>query len=320
MGKFLVTGGEGFIGSAITNLLHKADVLHEVSTYDIKSNQNVLDTDLLKKTVAGLFPNINIFHLASRISVPESIAKPDEYYRNNVVGTESVIKVVSQILADRISGDKSDNNSFSKCSARIIFSSSASVYGDTFGVVDENSRVNPKSPYAENKRDCELLLSNACSSSIAEGGGLSSVCLRYFNVYGPGQSFEYAGVITVFIKNALLGKDLIIYGDGEQVRDFVYVEDVAEANLAAMNYAFGEMRLKNFEIFNIGSGIETSINDLAKLIIKLTNSSSIIRHEPARVGDIVYSCPNVDRARKLLNWKARVGLEEGLKKTIESLC
>lgn len=272
--KYLITGGEGFIGSKI--LKNSTGV-----SYDLKSGEDILDTVFLRKATEGV---AGIFHCAAKISVPESISMPDEYFKTNVEGTRSVVRVAEETKI------------------KIVFSSSAAVYGEAQEPVVEEASKNPQSPYAENKLDGENLLRNSFVPHIA---------LRYFNVYGPGQSKEYAGVITSFITNALEGKDIVIYGDGNQVRDFVFVDDVARANILAMEY-----KNSTFEVFNIGSGIETSVQNLAEMILRLTNSTSNIIHKPARVGDIVYSQANVFKAEKILGWKAEVSLEEGLKETI----
>lgn len=275
MVKILITGGEGFIGGRIK-------VLTGGTSFDIKSGLDVLDTANLARATEDAS---QIFHCAAKISVPESFQIPNEYYKTNVLGTKNVIEAAK----------KSDS--------KIVFSSSAAVYGEANKIVGENAPMSPLSPYAENKKDAENLLHET---------KIPSVALRYFNVYGPGQSAAYAGVITAFILNALKGEDLKIFGNGKQVRDFIYVDDVARANIAAMNYS-----ASNFEIFNIGSGVETSINDLAELIIKLTNSSSKIIHLEARTGDIVYSCADVSKAKNILNWSAETKLEDGLRETIE---
>ncbi|HEY4511694.1 MAG TPA: NAD-dependent epimerase/dehydratase family protein [Candidatus Paceibacterota bacterium] len=272
--NYLITGGDGFIGSKIaTNVNGKS--------FDLKSGSDIFDTEKLKRACEGVD---GIFHCAAKISVPESMEKPKEYFHINVDGTKAVIDAAKM------------NN------CKIVFSSSAAVYGDTESIVDETSPLNPKSPYAENKRDGERLLKESC---------VPSICLRYFNVYGPGQSAAYAGVITPFINKALRNEDLIIYGDGNQIRDFIFVDDVVEANIAATRY-----NKTPFEIFNIASGVETSINTLAKTIITLTNSSSTIRYESPRAGDILYSCADVSNARTLLDWKAKIHLEVGLERTI----
>ena len=249
--------------------------------YDIKSGNDILDANNLNKKSEG---RSGIFHCAAKISVPESFSLSEEYHRTNVDGTRTVVDVA------QLSGSK------------IVFSSSAAVYGDANLAVNEESEINPKSPYAQNKIDGEKILKSSSGAHVA---------LRYFNVYGPGQSAQYAGVITSFIKNALSNVDLTIYGDGNQVRDFVFVEDVARANLQAM-----ELKNKTFEVFNIGSGRETTIKELAETIIRLTGSKSKIKYLEPRQGDITYSLANVSKAESVLGWRAEVSLEEGLEKTI----
>jgi UDP-glucose 4-epimerase len=209
MKKYIVTGGQGFIGSKIVKKV-------DARSYDLKSGQDVLDQGSFKAASAGCD---GVFHCAAKISVPESVKQKDEYYKNNVLGTKLVAQVAEQ------------NNQ------KIVFSSSAAVYGDTSAAITENFEFCPKSPYAENKIDGEEILKKLKTPAIA---------LRYFNVYGPGQSDAYAGVITAFIKKALKNEDIVIYGDGQQVRDFVFVDDVAEANIVAMNYDN-----KIFDVFNI---------------------------------------------------------------------
>ncbi|MDB5245030.1 MAG: NDP-sugar epimerase [Parcubacteria group bacterium] len=276
MKNFLVTGGEGFIGSRIVGLT-------EAQPYDLKSGSDILNTQKLFDVCEDVD---GIFHCAAKISVPESIEKPDEYYLHNVEGTKSVIEVAE------------------KGNRKIVFSSSAAVYGESDRVVSENDSLHPLSPYAQNKIDGEEMLRNSTTPNVI---------LRYFNVYGPGQSAAYAGVITTFIRAALKNEDLILFGDGEQIRDFVYVDDVARANIAAMESDVG-----GAEIFNIGSGTKTSIIELAQEIIRFTGSSSSIRHEAPRSGDIVYSQADVSKAAELLGFRAEVSLEEGLRKTIAS--
>lgn len=274
MSQYIITGGEGFIGYRIVE--NTAGV-----SFDIKSDEDILDKDLLERECRG---KSGIFHCASKISVPESFEIPNEYYKTNVIGTRNVIEVAERF------------------GLKIVFSSSAAVYGESNTTLEESHLLCPQSPYAENKIEGEKMLENS---------KIPHIVLRYFNVYGPNQSKEYAGVITSFIANALSGHDLVIYGDGNQIRDFIFVEDVAKANILAMKY-----QNKTFETFNIASGIETSINDLANLIIRLTKSPSKIVYRPSRKGDIVYSKADVSKARKILGFEAKVSLEEGLRKTI----
>lgn len=272
----LVTGGEGFIGNKIVESLNAI-------SYDLKSGEDILDSENLMDACKGVD---GIFHCAAKISVPESFEKTRKYHRTNVEGTRNVIE------AGELNASK------------IIFSSSAAVYGESNKPVEESDSLQPLSPYAQHKCEGEMLLRAA---------SCPSVILRYFNVYGPGQSSAYAGVITNFIDAALNGEDITIFGDGEQVRDFIYVDDVVQANSAAF-----QSDIKNGEIFNIGSGTKVSINELAEEIVRLTNSSSNIVHVPAREGDIVYSQADVSKVKETLNWSAQVGLREGLQKTIAS--
>lgn len=275
MSKYLVTGGKGFIGSHIASLVG-------AKTYDLKSDQDILDAELLCQSASD---KNGIFHCAAKIMVPESFKIPDVYYRNNVEGTKSVIMAAESV------------------GAKIVFSSSAAVYGESDSAISEIEALQPKSPYAQNKIDGEDLLR---ASSIPH------VVLRYFNVYGPGQSPAYAAVIVTFIRLALAGKDIVIDGDGSQVRDFVYIDDVAAANAAAMNLQNSE-----FQIFNIGNGIPVTINELAERIIALTSSPSRILYRESRVGDISYSLADITKAKTILGWEPKVSLDEGLKRTIE---
>ena len=220
-----------------------------------------------------------MFHTAAKISVPESQEKPEENRNVNVQGTK---------------------NNADLSTSKIIFSSSAAVYGEYDRNVSEEDELNPESNYAQNKIDGEKIVS-----------GANGISLRYFNVYGPGQSKEYAGVISIFIERALKNKDIIIYGDGNQKRDFVYVDDVVDANIAAMNYSGNE------KIFNIASGNSVKIKDLAEKIIELCSSTSKILYQKPRNGDIIYSCADVSKSKSELNWSAKIDLKTGLKKTIE---
>ncbi|MES2225200.1 MAG: NAD-dependent epimerase/dehydratase family protein [Patescibacteria group bacterium] len=276
MKNWLVTGGEGFIGGRIARATG-------ATLYDLKSAKDILDTQELLQACGDVD---GIFHCAAKISVPESFREPEEYHLHNVQGTASVTRAA-----------KARN-------AKVVFSSSAAVYGESDTPVRETDALHPMSPYAQNKKDGEALLKES---------GIPYAVLRYFNVYGPGQSAAYAGVITMFIHSALRNEDLVIYGDGTQVRDFVYVDDVVAANIRAM-----ESEGISGETFNIGSGTMTSIGQLAEEIIRLTGSGSRITYKSAREGDIVYSQADVSMATNILNWKASVSLTEGLERTIES--
>ena len=265
--KYLVTGGEGFIGSKIVERLN-------CNSYDKKSGQDILNQEKLVKSLKDIN---TVFHTAAKISVTKSQKKPEEYYDVNVKGTKNIVNLSE---------------------SKIIFSSSAAVYGEYDRKVVEEDKLNPESNYAQNKVDGEELISNK-----------KGISLRYFNVYGPGQGD--AGVIAIFIKKALNNDDLIITGNGDQERDFIYVDDVVDANIAAVSYSGSE------KVFNIGSGQSIKLRDLAKLIIKLCNSESKIILEKPRHGDLFYSCADITKAKNELNWMPKTDLETGLKKTID---
>lgn len=284
MSTYLVTGGEGFIGGRIASKTN-------AKTYDLKSGKNILNKEVLSGELSDDIKGI--FHCAALISVPESFEKTREYYENNVMGTKCVAEVAEKV------------------GTKIVFSSSSAVYGELNAIASEESHTNPKSPYAENKMEGEEILKKF-SNTNTNTNKRSHIALRYFNVYGPGQSDAYAGVITIFIKKALKNEDINIYGDGEQVRDFIFVDDVAEANILAMKYDN-----KSFEVFNIGSGTPIKIKELAELIIKLTNSSSKIVYLPEREGDIGFSQADISKAKLTLGWSPEVSLEDGLRTTIE---
>ncbi|MDQ2933205.1 MAG: NAD-dependent epimerase/dehydratase family protein [bacterium] len=275
MNTYLITGGEGFIGSKIVQKT-------KGKSFDIKSGLDVLDVDILQKETENI---TGIFHCAAKISVPESFQLQDEYFKTNVSGTKNIVETAEQ----------------KNC--KIVFSSSAAVYGESSVKVSEDAVLNPMSPYAENKKDGEVLLRNS---------KIPHVALRYFNVFGPGQSKQYAGVITFFINSALKNEDLVIHGDGKQVRDFIYIDDIVQANVTAMNYGNSE-----FEVFNIGTGVEKTILELAEIIIELTGSKSKIIYGEPRQGDIVYSQADISKVTKKLGWKSTVSLRDGLKQTIE---
>ncbi len=276
----LITGGSGFIGRNIVQMTGGIP-------YDLKDGFDILDIFTLEKVIRE--NNIKkIFHCAAKISVPESFQKEKEYFETNVRGLQNIIQIAE------------------KYNIKIVFSSSASVYGEYNRPVREDDKLNPQSPYAENKRQGEELLKKT---------KLSYVILRYFNVYGGGQSKEYAGVISNFIDRALKDEDIVINGDGNQVRDFVFVEDVARANILAMNSNTSYPD----NVFNVGGGKEITINELAGEIIKLTKSKSKIVYKEKREGDIFYSKANIDKIQKILNWIASTSIDRGLENVIKSI-
>jgi len=303
--KILVTGGAGFIGSHIAEALvkNKQDVriLDNFSTGKIENIRHFeKKIELIEGTITDK-PTVDdavkscdyIFHEAAFVSVEESIKNPYKTWDINIRGTLLVLGAASRM------GVK-----------RMVLASSAAVYGDTLALPKrEDGALAPKSPYAETKHINEMNAEKAFRDFK-----LQTVCLRYFNVYGPRQdpNSPYSGVISKFVSAAMKRAKPVIYGDGEQTRDFVFVKDVVRANLLAM----AEKRAVG-QTFNIGTGKETSINSLWKEIRKQTKSKLTPIHKEPREGDIRRSFASTVKAEKILKYKPQYSLDEGLKDTIE---
>ena len=293
--RVLVTGGAGFIGSAVATRFAAAGqavrVLDDLSTghseYCAPTWElfvgDIADTDALDAAVAGC--NV-VAHLAAFVSVPASFERRAECDRTNVEGTR---QLVAACLRHGV--------------RKLVFASSCSVYAqDGEDPKHEDQAPGPDSPYAESKLAGERLLAET---------DLPSVALRFFNVYGPRQraGSGYAAAVPNFIRAALAGEPLTVYGDGRQSRDFVYVGDVAEAVFqAAQQEATG--------MFNVGTGAATEIARLAENIAQLAGQGSSLRFEPARPGDMRLATANVTRIETALAWRATRALEQGLGETL----
>ncbi|MCJ7791304.1 MAG: SDR family oxidoreductase [Dehalococcoidia bacterium] len=305
MRKAVVTGGAGFIGSHLAEELlkrrYKVIILDDLSTgrreniEPIIANSNVqfiegsvTDLPLLNK----LFQNVSyVFHLAAIPSVPRSIESPLASHNVNITGTLNVL------LAAKDNKVK-----------KVIYASSSAVYGDTPTLSKrEDMPPNPQSPYAVTK-----LAGEYYCHVFHQVYGLPTICLRYFNVYGLRQdpNSQYSAVIPRFIQRVLDNKPPVIFGDGEQTRDFTFVKDAVGATiLAAESDATG--------IFNIGTGERISINKLAALIINLIGNSVEPIHEELRFGDIRHSLADISKAKQF-GCNPKYDLEEGLRETIGS--
>jgi UDP-glucose 4-epimerase len=305
MKRAIVTGGAGFIGSHIADELvargYQVAIIDDLST---GNNENIAallkqsNVDFIEGSIVDfslvnkLFRGVDyVFHLAAIASVPRSIKNPQASHEANMTGTLKVL------LAARDTAIK-----------KVVYASSCAVYGDTCTLpIKEDTPPNPQSPYAVTK-----LAGEYYCHVFHQVYGLPTVCLRYFNVYGPKQDpdSQYAAVIPRFIRRVIDDKPPIIFGDGEQTRDFTFIADVVEANiLAAESEATG--------VFNIGRGQSISITQLAELIIELTGINVKPVHEEPRPGDIIHSLADISRARTF-GYETRYNLEEGLKKTIAS--
>lgn len=279
--RILVTGGAGFIGSHIVEHFHRE---HEVIVIDnlrtgYRRNIEGLNHTFHQVSVterAKLFPLFEgvdrVFHLAAMISVPESLEKPAECVEINTQGTLNVLE------ASREHGVE-----------RVVFASSAAVYGDNPEVPKrEDMLPEPKSPYAVTKLDGEYYM-----RIFEDEWGVGAGPLRFFNVFGPRQDprSQYAAAIPIFIHRALRGEDIMVYGDGTQVRDFVYVKDVVQACVLAAE--------KGGPVCNVARGEHITINEIARQIIELTGSSSKLAHTAPRPGDIHTSFADISRLRSL---------------------
>jgi UDP-glucose 4-epimerase len=300
--KVVVTGGAGFIGSHVVEYwlgtgaeVHVIDNLRSGKQENldlfpdiIHHSGSITDRELVYDVLDGAG---YVHHLAALISVPESMEKPRECIDINVNGLLNILHAA-------------DKHGVKK----VVHSSSAAVYGDNPASPKKTQmRPEPKSPYGITKLDGEYYL-----SMFNEQYGLGTASLRYFNVFGPRQDPEsqYAAAIPIFVNKALKGEELVVFGDGEQTRDFVYVKDVVHANvLAATNeYANG--------VYNVACGHAISIRELAELIVDTTGSKSAIRYAEPRPGDIKHSLADISETDRKLQYKPQFNLIEGLRETI----
>jgi UDP-glucose 4-epimerase len=300
--KVVVTGGCGFIGSHLVENL--AGMGNEVVIIDnlvsgrvenisgIDGNITHHNVSVLDKIDDYIADADVIFHLAANVFVTKSVEDPPYDAENNIKGTLNVLETARKLDIKNI-----------------VYSSSSAVYGDKVKIpTDEAQRTAPTSPYGVSKLAGEIY-----TKVYASLYGLKTVALRYFNVYGIRQAANspYSGVIALFIRNAIEKKPIAIYGDGAQSRDFVSVRNVVMANLAAAG-----SKVKG-EVFNIGTGKETTINRLADIIASFSGELNR-NYEPPRIGDIKQSVADISRAVETLDYKPSVSLEEGLKELYDS--
>ncbi len=304
--SFLVTGGAGFIGSHIVERLlsdgaKKVRVLDNLSSGNRKNiaafetnpafefiEGDIRDAEACAKVCEGID---YVFHEAALVSVPRSIKEPEEYQAVNVTGFFNVLN------AARNAGV-----------TRVVYASSSSVYGDNETLPKREGAIGQAlSPYTLSKQMDELY-----SSLFARVYGLSSIGLRYFNVFGPRQNLEsaYAAAIPKFIANILTDKPVTVFGDGEQTRDFTFVENIVEANICALSAKDA------FTAFNAGAGDRVTVNELIATIGELTGKEPIIEFTEVRKGDIPHSYADIEKARTEIGYIPKIKLREGLEKTI----
>ena len=291
--RYVVTGGAGFIGSNIVKkLVARGDSVTVIDNLNTGKEENlesvrseitflkdtILNTNLLKKETEDID---GVFHQAALASVQDSFSKPEEYHNVNVNGTKNILELA-------------EKNKF-----KVVYASSSSVYGNPERIpIKEEDSKNPINPYAETKLQKEELAKKYSKL------GISVIGLRYFNVFGKGQSKEYAGVLKLFLERIRDGLPPKINGDGTQFRDFVYVEDVANANIMSMDSNV------DHEFFNVGTNTSITILDLAKTIIKFSDLEIEPLFGPELKGDVKRTVANIDLIKDKVGWKPTVFLEK----------
>ena len=307
MAVYLITGIAGFIGSSLARkLLQRGEQVRGVDNFSTGKGENlaqilgqiefheadILDLDAMKLACAGVD---YVLHQAAIPSVPKSVLDPIASNRANVDGTVNVL------VAARDAGVK-----------RVIYAASSSVYGDT-PTLPKHERMTPDpiSPYAVAK-----LASERYMISFYRCYGLETVSLRYFNIFGPRQdpSSPYSGVLAKFITQMLAGQQPTIFGDGEQSRDFTYIDNAVEANLLACKAPARQVAGK---VFNVATGRRVTLNETFKLLRTLISYSGSPIYAAERSGDIKHSLADISAAEELLGYRPRVSFEEGLRLTVD---
>jgi len=299
--RYVVTGGAGFIGSNIVKkLVTRGDDVTVIDNLNTGNEDNLLTVrnkiDFVKDSIENIdllekeTKNVDgVFHQAALASVQDSYSKPDEYHNVNVNGTENILKLAIK-------------NNF-----KIVYASSSSVYGNPERIpIKEEDSKNPINPYAETKLKKEELAIKYSEM------GVKVIGLRYFNVFGKGQSKEYAGVLKLFLERIRDKMPPKVNGDGTQFRDFVYVEDVADANIMSMDSEI------NHEFFNVGTNTSISILDLAKTVIKYSGLSIEPIFGPALKGDVQRTMADINLIKDKIGWIPTVTLEEWIKGIISA--
>lgn len=295
--KVLVTGGAGFVGSHLAESLTDAaevrvlDDLSNSRAADVPAHATLIEGDVRdRETVREAMDGVDVvFHEAAMVSVPASVEAPLDCHGVNGTATLQLLDVARQT------------------DSRVVLASSAAIYGHPESVpVTESDPKRPTSPYG-----VEKLANDEYARVYAEQYGLETVALRYFNIYGPRQTGQYSGVISVFLDQARAGDRITVEGEGDQTRDFVHVDDVVRANrLAATSGERGSA-------YNVGTGSSVTVRELAEIVRDVTGADVPIEHVDPRPNDIQRSCADVSKAGRELGFEPTVSLRDGLATTIE---
>lgn len=300
--QLLVTGAAGFLGAALTNRLAREG--HDVRGLDdfSASSPNTISSEVHltrgdindRPKLWTLLQGIDcVYHLAARVLVPESLLYPREYNQVNVGGTVTLMEAMRDVGV-----------------RRVVFISSGAIYGDQENQpVREDATPNPTTPYAVSKLAAEYYI-----NTIGRLWGIETVCLRVFNAYGPGQQMPpvHAPIIPSFLRQAYLNGSLVINSDGNQTRDYVYIDDVVNAMVAASTAPDVNQR-----IINIGSGVDTSVRELVRLVSEVTGGKPQVIYNPRNSGGPSRLCADISLARQKLNYQPKTSLENGLRLTFQ---
>jgi UDP-glucose 4-epimerase len=300
--NFLITGAAGFLGSALANQLsregHQVRGIDDLSTGDPQSlgpDVHFTRGDVNDRPkLWTLLQDVDcVYHLAARVSVQESVLYPREYNAVNVGGTVSLMEAMRDVGV-----------------RRVVLVSSGAIYGDQGEQpLKESMTPNPRSPYAVSKLAAEFYV-----NTIGDLWDIETVSLRVFNAYGPGQHLppSHPPVVPNFLRQAHRGGSLVVHGDGSQTRDYVYVDDVVSALVAAST-------APNLDglVINVGSGIETPVRDLVRTVLAVTGSSAEPIYSPSTPGGVSRMCADLTLAARKLNYRPSISLEDGLRLTLQ---
>ena len=300
--RFLITGGAGFLGTALSNRLarqgHSVRVLDDASTGDparLLPEVEFTKGDINDKPLLWtLLQDVDcVYHLAARVSVPESQLFPRDYNLVNVGGTVTLMEAIRDTKV-----------------RRVVLASSGAVYGEQDNIpYKESAEVHPGTPYAVSKLAAEYYV-----RTIGAQCGVEAVCLRIFNAYGPGQRVPpfHPPVVPNFLKHALTNGSIVLHGDGSQTRDYVFVDDVVNAMVTSATASAVDQ-----QIINIGSGVETSVRELARLVVQTVGTKPEEIFNPHKSGGSERMCADISKAYEKLNYLPLIPLEVGLRLTLE---